>query len=261
MLLSIRLWVGEKLFGFVGDQSCPAGVRVSQKRMIKWQCEAPEVEALRFAAANTTIPIPKIYRVHHYGGKLAIEMEYLTGCSTLRIAWRQLSLQQRHAIVDEVATYIKQLRKLKPLREHEISSTHGGPCRDIRVISVKLFGPFQNSSAFHECLRGGVDMETGKKSFGEHVIEVHARDYQTRFTHGDLTAYNILVREGRVAAIIDWECAGWYPEYWEYTKAHYNYFYLTEFYDMLDQRIDRYDEELEAERQLWRRWNQPLDDR
>ncbi len=26
---------------------------------------------------------------------------------------------------------------------------------------------------------------------------------------------------GRVTGIVDWECAGWYPEYWEYTKAHF----------------------------------------
>lgn len=26
----------------------------------------------------------------------------------------------------------------------------------------------------------------------------------------------------RVTGIIDWHEAGWYPEYWEYTKAVYN---------------------------------------
>lgn len=45
------------------------------------------------------------------------------------------------------------------------------------------------------------------------------------FTHGDLTLGNIIVSNEsgsyRIAGIIDWEQAGWYPEYWEYCKMLY----------------------------------------
>jgi hypothetical protein len=41
--------------------------------------------------------------------------------------------------------------------------------------------------------------------------------------------------------------------------AHYNAVLLPEFYDMMRERIDRYDEELEAERVLWQKLDQPLD--
>ncbi len=38
-------------------------------------------------------------------------------------------------------------------------------------------------------------------------------------THGDIAPRNILVDEsGRITGIIDWELAGWYPEYWEYAN-------------------------------------------
>ncbi|KAH9241041.1 hypothetical protein K456DRAFT_1882280 [Colletotrichum gloeosporioides 23] len=42
------------------------------------------------------------------------------------------------------------------------------------------------------------------------------------FTHADLLPSNIMLTPGplpRVAAIIDWEQVGWYPEYWEYCKV------------------------------------------
>ena len=39
-------------------------------------------------------------------------------------------------------------------------------------------------------------------------------------THGDLVPRNILVKNGRIVGIIDWEMAGFYPEYWEYAKGH-----------------------------------------
>lgn len=42
------------------------------------------------------------------------------------------------------------------------------------------------------------------------------------FTHADLVPCNILVTAGpspRIAAVIDWGQAGWYPSYWEWCKA------------------------------------------
>lgn len=42
------------------------------------------------------------------------------------------------------------------------------------------------------------------------------------FTHNDLCPPNILISKGpnpKVVGIIDWEQAGWYPSYWEYSKA------------------------------------------
>ncbi len=38
------------------------------------------------------------------------------------------------------------------------------------------------------------------------------------FTHGDLWDHNIMVDQGHINGIVDWECAGWLPEYWEYTS-------------------------------------------
>jgi aminoglycoside phosphotransferase (APT) family kinase protein len=40
------------------------------------------------------------------------------------------------------------------------------------------------------------------------------------FSHGDLTLGNIIISPEpnsptKIAAIIDWEQAGWYPEYWD----------------------------------------------
>ena len=42
--------------------------------------------------------------------------------------------------------------------------------------------------------------------------------------------------------------------------AHYNSVLLPEFYEMLREKIDRYDDELKAERALWRWLDQPLDE-
>ncbi|PHH50955.1 hypothetical protein CFIMG_004424RAa [Ceratocystis fimbriata CBS 114723] len=58
-------------------------------------------------------------------------------------------------------------------------------------------------------------------------------DHRAVITHGDLNPRNIMAswetkptvnelvleKELRSAVLIDWEMAGWYPEYWEFVKA------------------------------------------
>lgn len=259
MLLSFRLWLGNLLYGVFQNSSRPGGARVSPRRLVKWPCKQSELEALLYVAAKTTVPASKVYRTYQYHGELAIEMEYFRGCKTVQDAWHELSDQEKERAAEQVARYIEQLRALQPPDKQKVSSTNGGRCRDIRVGTVKLFGPFDDISSFHRFIRGGIPIETAGTVFGDKVAEIHQRKYSIRFTHGDLASLNILMRNGRIAAIVDWECAGWYPEYWEFTKAHYNAVYQPEFHQMLDQKMTRYDEELVAERMLWERYDQFLD--
>lgn len=58
-----------------------------------------------------------------------------------------------------------------------------------------------------------------------------------KFTHGDLHRGNIIIsssKPARILAIVDWEQAGWYPDYWEYCKALY-----TCWYEEVATRLDR----------------------
>ena len=87
------------------------------------------------------------------------------------------------------------------------------------------------------------------------------------FTHADLNARNILAdraaRAGerstgggwRVSGIVDWETAGYYPEYWDYTKAFFEGFrwnrrYLDAIHRVFAEFGD-YSRELEVERRSW----------
>ncbi|EMF17812.1 uncharacterized protein SEPMUDRAFT_160996 [Sphaerulina musiva SO2202] len=161
--------------------------------MIKWNCEEPELEGLRYVAANTDILIPRLCRVHRSHHQLALEMGFFSGCGPLQVCWRNYTCNQKQAIVDEIVAFIKQLRKLE------------APCPQ-RISRTARFGPFDDIAAFHDCVRDGIALEYVQGSFGAKVLQVHQRQ--------------ILVRDAKVVALIDWECAGWYPGYWEYTRAH-----------------------------------------
>jgi thiamine kinase-like enzyme len=43
-------------------------------------------------------------------------------------------------------------------------------------------------------------------------------DHRAVLTHGDLSPRNIIVQDNKITGLIDWEIAGWFPEYWEYVK-------------------------------------------
>jgi thiamine kinase-like enzyme len=74
------------------------------------------------------------------------------------------------------------------------------------------------------------------------------------FTHGDLNPFNIMIRDKKVVAIIDWETAGWYPSYWEYTAAWTGNDVIRKgWQDLIPKFLDPYPEELSMEitRQKW----------
>lgn len=252
-LFSLRLWIGKKLFGAVG----PHGVRVSPNRMIKGPCASPELAALKYVAEHTSIPVPKVFNTHYYDDHLYIEMEYIRGMS-LEAAWYRghLSQDQKKCIITEVAGYISQLRKLKPPREGIVASATFNEVLDHRVGSY-TFGPFTNHQGFHSYLRANLPIEDCNEVIGPEITKCHSRRYRSCFTHADIAPRNIMVDKWKVSAIVDWEFGGWYPEYWEYTKAHYGQIDRPEWYGGLENAMEKYGDELKAEQTLWRRLDEP----
>lgn len=87
---------------------------------------------------------------------------------------------------------------------------------DHRLLDGKC-GPINAEADFNDHLvHKYVSPETRNS-----IASAHSRQHHYFFTHADLHPSNILIDQGRLSAILDWECAGFFPEYWEYTKAMY----------------------------------------
>src|SRR5271155_5096494 len=197
LFLKARLWSGKKRFGSFG----PSVVRVSKARIIKGPCESVELEALKYVAQHTSIPVPKVHGTYHVGGRLYIEMEYVQG-ETLQAAWvgNLLSPAEKKAVVEELAGYIKQLQLLEPPQKMAVASAELRQCLDYRV-GYTLFGPFPSHEEFHSFLRGYIPLESCTQVYGESVTLCHPRKYRTYFSHADLCPRNIIVRNGKIVAI------------------------------------------------------------
>jgi thiamine kinase-like enzyme len=59
----------------------------------------------------------------------------------------------------------------------------------------------------------------GGSRYENQLLDMLPHSQRSMFTHGDIAPRNILVdEENNVTGVIDWEYAGWYPEYWEYAQ-------------------------------------------
>ena len=84
-----------------------------------------------------------------------------------------------------------------------------------------------------------------------HAAKSHAIPHAIVFTHRDINPRNILAENGKITGILDWENAGFFPEYREYTKMHYTFRSLIWWLaDVVGQVFEGYRDELRVENML-----------
>jgi thiamine kinase-like enzyme len=99
-----------------------------------------------------------------------------------------------------------------------ISSVTGGPVLDRRQLSSIKGGPFRLEADFN---RWQLDQLNPAIPIvhRDMYTAMHRTDHKVVFSHGDFAFHNVIVRDGHVQAIIDWEFSGWFPEHWDYCKT------------------------------------------
>lgn len=184
-----------------------------------------EALAMRFVKEHTTIPVPAVISSDWD----RITMEYVEG-QTLRQAWPILTPEQRAGILDQLRGYLAQLQALTYVTSSgsgSSSSESPSPAPPIGrldgtgvilpTIMPRGGGPFATTADLHAWLVMPPKGLPAESTYWRQVTaHLGATEYPVVFTHGDIAARNILVRDGRIVAMLDWEYAGWFPAYWEF---------------------------------------------
>lgn len=205
-----------------------------------------EAETLRLVEQYTSIPAP-LWVDDYQGTHPVLIMTALPG-QTLEAVFHRLSYSEREQLSKDLKIVLSQLRHIPNQTLYAFGNSHGGPLKDHRFPSGTC-GPFRLISEFNAFLvHSYVRKETKDK-----IAAVHTRPYRSVFSHADLHPSNILIDRGRLSGIVDWECAGFYPEYWEFTKLMYGAERFPEIQRIIRDAFteDNYEGELEAERLLW----------
>ncbi|KAF2028945.1 kinase-like protein [Setomelanomma holmii] len=204
-----------------------------------------EARNLHFLKENTTIPIPTLVLEYNDNDRYFMQTERIAG-TTLHTAWPSLSEEQKESIARQTADYLSQLRGLQSSSLQSIA--------DQPLYSYFLFldgygkphGPlFSDDELWSELLPvlGTLPQDIRTRFRDQMPV---ARPYT--FTHGDLSAVNIMVKDGKVTGILDWENSGYFPVWWEFTCATIGLGTEdTEWKSMLRKYIPQH----EAARQFW----------
>ncbi len=171
------------------------------------------------------IPAPKPLGLVSSNRTSYIFMSFVPGLTVNQI-WPQLSRDQKASISDQLNDALLRLRALNVPDSVSLGGVDGEGCKDTRrhtricqesvrtcaaFEDFKFSNPHFGSSAYISLLRGLSSSHTAK------VV----------FSHGDLRPENIVVQPDQhgnyfLTGILDWEKSGFYPDYFECTKATSN---------------------------------------
>ncbi|KAL2757919.1 hypothetical protein ACRALDRAFT_207150 [Sodiomyces alcalophilus JCM 7366] len=204
-----------KLFYGVSDRGVWS---VGNRLVVKERSAAPpnlEAKNVKFLEANTTIPVPTIVEQWTEHDRYFLVARRIPG-EPLNVAWPTL---ERDRLAKQTADYLDQLRHLTSPR---IQSLDGEP-----VYSAFLFradhgvarGPFSTDDELWAAFEKVLQKRRVPPAACQRLRERMPASTPYTFTHGDLTNVNIMVENGRLTGIIDWEAGGYFPVWWEFVAA------------------------------------------
>ncbi|KAI4517889.1 kinase-like protein [Schizophyllum commune Loenen D] len=176
-----------------------------------------EAHALRYLhSTGLDIPIPKLILSCAYRGTTYTVMTRLPGRNMHAIA-NDMSPTAVQDIASEVATVLNKLDTLRqpPADAGKVMmSASGHDLPDPTFFFEERSGPFPSIiDLWAHCgdFNGVAEMESH--------VDASTRDIMAadpiRYVHPDLRMYNIIVRDGHLSGIIDWEDSGWFPSSWQ----------------------------------------------
>ncbi|KAJ5049224.1 hypothetical protein NUH16_007741 [Penicillium rubens] len=210
------------------------------------QCRA-EAHALDMVEKFTQIPAPRPIDVLQTPDASYLLMTRVPGRPIGHIL-HAMTDEQMENVVFDLKRYIAQMRAIpNQVSKFQICNSAGGGILDWRIPDSQSGNlRFQTEADFHNFLTRGMTDDTRGSA-----AKSHALSHAIVFTHGDLNPRNILAENGKITGIVDWENAGFFPEYWEYTKMHYTVRYLIRWLaDVVDQVFEGYRDELHVDNML-----------
>jgi aminoglycoside phosphotransferase (APT) family kinase protein len=191
---------------------------VGSKYILKERSNKPpnfEAQNLQFLAANTTIPIPTVALDFNDDDDRYFMITKRISGDALNTVWDVLSTTEKENIAKQTTDYLSQLRQLQSPRMQSLGENP--------LYSTYLFldgfgaphGPLSSDNQLWAELAQVLNKLPKKACLWFRERMPSATPYT--FTHGDLAAVNIIVKDGNLAGILDWESSGYFPVWWEST--------------------------------------------
>lgn len=185
-----------------------------------------EADMMHYAATNGVLA-PKVHGLYDM---YTDDPDRPVGCAMLSDLvpgeplydiWDDLSDAEKSSMVTQLR---EQITHMRACTQPFIGRVNNKPTRNVYDrLPTTYFGPFPSEEAFDnwcvERVPGGFFGLSHKK--WPRRLEKERRKSSEKFvpTHGDLSPRNIMVKDGKITGIVDWERSGFFPEYAEYAFA------------------------------------------
>ena len=180
-----------------------------------------EAEAMKLVFEHTSVPVPEVLVTCFDGDEGNIHMTTVPG-TCLERKWDMLDVESKKSLCLQLWDLISKWREIpRPPKIDGIfqCAADGSPSRDPLLedlnspprplmsdseLRARIYERYLNFRGLHY----------------EHKLpNMLPRSNRSVFTHGDVSSRNIMVNDqNTVTGILDWEYAGWYPDYWEYAQ-------------------------------------------
>lgn len=176
--------------------------------------ETDVLEAMQ-CARLVGVRVPSVKRTIETSGNVYVIMERVYG-QTLEEAWTHLTWLTTLRLAFQLRRFIRRMRTVSSTTAGSLSS---GLCRSVWLDDYYGLPLHSNPHAITAFVRFWLDFipRSQQKTGKQHSIAFCPQDpARLVFTYQDLAPRNmVLDGEGRIW-LLDWDCSGWYPPYFEY---------------------------------------------
>ena len=178
---------------------------------------------MKLVREYTNIPVPKPVWSKYRDGYGEILMTFIPGIP-LDTCWDRLNDSTKERLCRKIWEMVEQLRQIpKPehLKESFLCYTDGTCSKDVLIAELEdPPRPLTDNEAVRERICQRYYHFNGRRYTIDEMYNMLPHSDASVFTHADLATRNIMVDENtyQITGVIDWERAGWYPDYWEYAN-------------------------------------------
>jgi hypothetical protein len=205
--------------------------QVAHDVVLKWgsKVRRNEETAMRLVREHApSVPIPQFYHSWYgtdkHGNHIGqLYMSFVPG-QCLKSVWGSLDKAAKERVCHDIWKLIAKIRTIPrpaPLKTHFCCTADGSPSFDpLLGGSTHPTPPLPSDDALRARIFDQYVKCNGLSyADGRDLPKMLPRSNNSVFTHGDIAPRNIMVdKSGRILALLDWENAGWYPDYWEYAN-------------------------------------------
>lgn len=184
-----------------------------------------EEAALRFVKEHSEVPVPEVFLTNYFtkdGLEIGSLLMELVDGTPLDSLWDIFSDDSKERIcynIWEIVRCLQQLPRPPSFTKLHQCGADGSLTHDVLLKDLNNSG---SPISTKEELRARINeryLHHNGGSYLENLLNMLPHSSTSVFTYGDLCPRNIMVNNaGQITGIIDWENAGWYPDYWEYAN-------------------------------------------